>query len=52
VYPKTYYKHQLRNVAMDETPTKIKTQELQITKWILIEDQYLMKPNLGIDAKP
>jgi hypothetical protein len=24
VYPKTYYKHQLRNVVVDETPTNIK----------------------------
>ncbi len=39
VYPKTYYKHQLRNVTVDETPTKIKARELQIAKWMLIEDQ-------------
>jgi hypothetical protein len=37
---------------VDETPTKIKTQELQIARWMLIEDQQLIKPNLGIDAKP
>jgi hypothetical protein len=30
VYPETYYNHQPRNVAMDKTPIKIKTQELQI----------------------
>jgi hypothetical protein len=28
VYSKMYYKHQPRSVAMDETPTKIKAQEL------------------------
>jgi hypothetical protein len=28
VYLKTYYSHQLGSVAMDETPTKIKSQEL------------------------
>jgi hypothetical protein len=28
VYPEMYYSHQLGNVAMDETPTKIKTREL------------------------
>ncbi len=27
-YPKTYYNHQPRSVAMDETLTKIKAQEL------------------------
>jgi len=31
VYLKTYYKHQLRNVQIDETPAKVKAQELQIT---------------------
>jgi hypothetical protein len=28
VYPKTYYKHQLGTVVVDETLVKIKTQEL------------------------
>ncbi len=37
---------------MDETPAKIKAQELQIVRCMLIEDQQLMKPNLGIDAEP
>jgi hypothetical protein len=37
---------------MDETPKKIKTQELQITGWMLIKDQQLMKLNLRIDAEP
>ncbi len=37
---------------MDETPTKIKTHELQIARWTLTEDQQLMKFNLGIDVKP
>jgi hypothetical protein len=36
---------------VDETPTKIKAQGLQIIRWTLIEDQQLMKLNLGIDAK-
>jgi hypothetical protein len=49
---KTYCNHQLGNVAMDETPTKIKAHELQIVGWMLIEDQQLMKFNLGIDVKP
>ncbi len=39
VYPKTYYRHQLRSVTVDETPTKIKARELQIAEWMLIEDQ-------------
>ncbi len=38
VYPRTYYKHQLGNVAMHETPAKIKAQELQIARWMLIEN--------------
>jgi hypothetical protein len=36
---------------MDETPINIKAQGLQIVGWTLIEDQQLMKLNLGIDAK-
>jgi len=52
VYPEMYYNYQLGNVAMDETPTKIKAQELQIARWTLNENQQLMKLNLGTDAKP
>jgi hypothetical protein len=37
---------------VNETPTKIKTQELQIVRWTLIKVQQLMKLNLGTDAKP
>jgi hypothetical protein len=40
------------SVAVDETPAKIKTQELQIIGWTLIKDQQLMKLNLGTDAEP
>jgi hypothetical protein len=39
MYPKTYYKHYLRSVAVDETLTKIKTKELHITGWTLTKDQ-------------
>jgi hypothetical protein len=39
MYPKTYYKHYLGSVAVDETLAKIKTEELHITGWTLIEDQ-------------
>jgi hypothetical protein len=52
VYPEMYYRHQLGNVAVDETLVKIKAQELQIARSMLIEDQQLMKPNIGIDAEP
>jgi len=52
VYPETYYRHQPRNVIVDETPTNIKGQRLQIARWTLTKDQQLMKFNLGIDAKP
>ncbi len=37
---------------MDETLTNIKAQGLQIVGWMLIEDQQLMKLNLGIDVEP
>jgi hypothetical protein len=50
VYHETYYNHQLRNVAMDEIPTKIKAHESQIVGWMLIEDQQLMKLNLRTNA--
>ncbi len=52
VHLETYYNHQPRRVVVDETPTKIKAQELQIVGWMLIKDQQLMKFNLGIDVKP
>jgi hypothetical protein len=32
VYPKMYYRHQLKSVVMDEAPTNIKAQGLQIAK--------------------
>jgi hypothetical protein len=31
---------------------KSKARELQIVRWMLTENQQLMKLNLGIDAKP
>ncbi len=37
---------------MDETPTKIKAQELQIIRWTLTKDQQLMKFNIRIDGEP
>jgi hypothetical protein len=37
---------------MDETPTNIKAHRLQITRWMLIEDQQLMKLKLGTNVKP
>ncbi len=37
---------------MDETPTKIKPHELQIAGWTLIENQQLLKLNLGINVEP
>jgi hypothetical protein len=47
-----YYIHQPGNVVVDEIPTKIKAQGLLIARWTLIEDQQLMKLNLGIDVEP
>ncbi len=38
MYLKTYYNHQLGSVAIDETLTKIKAQELQIVEWMLTKD--------------
>jgi len=52
VYPKTYYEHKPRSFVVDETLANIKAQGLQIVEWMLIEDQQLMKFNLGINAKP
>jgi hypothetical protein len=37
---------------VDETPTKIQVHNLQITCWILIEEQQLVKLNLGTKANP
>ncbi len=52
LYLEMYYKHQPRNGVVNETLVNIKAQGLQIIGWMLIEDQQLMKLNLGIDAKP
>jgi hypothetical protein len=46
-----YYNHQPGNVVVDETPTKIKVKELQITRWTLTKYQQLMKFNLGTNAE-
>ncbi len=37
---------------MDETPTKIKVQNLQITGWTLTEEQQRVKLNLGTKVNP
>jgi hypothetical protein len=52
MYPKTSYKHQLRNVQINESPTKVNVQKLQIVRWTLIEEQQLTKLNLGTKEKP
>ncbi len=52
MYLEMYYIHQPGNVVVDEIPTKIKAQGLLIARWTLIEDQQLMKLNLGIDVEP
>jgi hypothetical protein len=52
VYSETYYSHQPRSIALDEIPTKIKTQELQMVGWTLTEYQQLMKLNMGTDVEP
>ncbi len=52
VYPETYYNHQPNNVVVDETPAKIKAQELQIVGWMLPKSQQLMKFNLRTNVEP
>ncbi len=47
VYLKTYYHHSQANIEVDETPTKIQLHNLQIACWTLIEEQQLVKLNLG-----
>ncbi len=37
---------------MDEIPTNIKAHGLQITRWMLTENQQLMKFNFGTYAEP
>jgi hypothetical protein len=39
-------------MVVDETLANIKAQGLQIARWTLIENQQLMKLNLGTDVKP
>ncbi len=48
----TYYKHQPRNVVLDEILANIKAKGLQTSKWMLTKNQQLMKLNLGTNAKP
>ncbi len=52
VYPKTYQRHKLGSVVVDETLANIKAQGLQIVGWMLTQDQQLMKLNLGTNAEP
>jgi hypothetical protein len=52
VYLETYYHHSQYDIQVDETPTKIQVHNLQITCWILIEEQQLVKLNLGTKANP
>ncbi len=52
VYSDTYYSHQPGSVVVDESPTKIKAQELQIVRWTLTKNQQLMKLNLGTNLEP
>jgi hypothetical protein len=35
VYPKTYYHYNQVDIEVDETPTKIQIQNLQIVGWTL-----------------
>jgi hypothetical protein len=51
VYSEMYYNHQPGNVAVDETPTKIKAQKLKINGWTITKDQQLVKFNLGTIVK-
>ncbi len=39
VYLEMYYNHQLGNVVVDETTTRIKAQELEIVGWMLMKNQ-------------
>lgn len=38
VYPETYYHHTQDDIEVDETPTKIHVQNLQIASWTLIKE--------------
>ncbi len=51
VYPETYYHHNQDDIQVDEIPTKIQVQNLQIASWTLTKKQ-LVKLNLGIKANP
>jgi hypothetical protein len=52
IYPETNYKHQLRNVQIDETLTKVKAQKLYIASCTLTKQQQLTNINLRTQAKP
>ncbi len=47
VYPKTYYHHSQADIEVDETPTKIQVQNLQIAGWTLTKQQLV-----GLKANP
>ncbi len=51
VYPKTYYHDSQVDIEMDETPTKIQVENLQIAGWTLTKKQ-LGELHLGIEANP
>jgi hypothetical protein len=51
VYLEIYYHHNQANIEVDETPTKIQVQNLQIANWTLTKEHFV-KLNLGIEANP
>ncbi len=52
VYLKTYYHHNQHDIQVNKTPTKIQVQNLQIASWNLIEEQHIVKLNLGTNENP
>jgi hypothetical protein len=52
VYVETYYHYNQDDIQVDETPTNIQVQNLQIAGYALIEEQQLVKLNLGTKANP
>ncbi len=52
ISPETYDHHSQDDIQMDERPTKIQVQKLQIASWTLIEVQQFVKLNLGKSANP
>ena len=52
VYPPDFYQHEVGNVIIDDTPTRVKVQKMKIAGWTLPEEEQVRLLNLGTEDAP